>query len=86
MLYTCISFICELFSKTGCQVYDEKIEAGMKDTKRIQAKFKVLGMSCASCVNKIEKYVAGKAGSYLHIFYYLYNACMYTYTSISMYA
>jgi Cu+-exporting ATPase len=34
----------------------------VKETGRAYAKFKVMGMTCASCVNKIEKYIAGKTG------------------------
>jgi hypothetical protein len=35
----------------------------VKETGRAYAKFKVMGMTCASCVNKIEKYIAGKTGT-----------------------
>ena len=53
-------------SISDCQVdNEEKPEAGMRDVKRKQAKFKVLGMSCASCVSKIEKYMAGRTGNHM---------------------
>ena len=51
---------------TESQLFDERIviEDGVKNVKKVQAKFKVLGMSCASCVNKIEKYMKRRTGKY----------------------
>ena len=44
-------------------IEENQLECGVKDVKWAQAKFKVLGMSCASCVNTIEKNIAKKAGT-----------------------
>ena len=45
------------------RIEENQLECGVKDVKWAQAKFKVLGMSCASCVNTIEKNIAKKAGT-----------------------
>ena len=56
-----------------CVIGDgEKIETSTADSKRTRAKFKVLGMSCTSCVNKIEKCIAGKTGVFLTMYTYMY--------------
>ena len=54
-----------------CYIYivftgiEDQLESGVKDVKWAQATFEVLGMSCASCVNKIEKNIAKKTGTLL---------------------
>ena len=47
-------------------LFDERIliEDDVNNVKKTQAKFKVLGMTCASCVNKIERFMKGRSGRY----------------------
>ena len=40
-----------------------KKPVSVKETERACAKFRVMGMTCASCVNKIEKYISGRTGA-----------------------
>ena len=54
-------FFCMYIIFTGIE--ENQLESGVKDVKWAQAKFKVLGMSCASCVNTIEKNIAKKTGT-----------------------
>lgn len=56
--------LCVLFISPGIPAKPPVI---VEETRKACAKLKVLGMTCASCVNKIEKYMAGKTGTQIAV-------------------